>query len=285
MTDAEKGKVEGYFDDDAVTEKFVSGEGDKNAIVDEGLLSPAVKALSLTVIKYAFYLLIVAYLLAAFILDFKRATPLFILLVLVVAYSLWTFVSNKNEGSFSSAEDGVVNYLEKSDTELKYGLITSSVPIAIMVIIMAIYVRSARNLISLFGLLVFLGLSWLFSWKPKKVKLRPVLFGTFIQFIFGFIVIRTTWGLSAMTWLGEFFVQLLNYTYAGSSFTFGFLADGSLFGDTFVQGSGNEYVLAPPLFFNVLPTVIFFAALTSIGYYLRIVPWIVQKIGTFFFLL
>ena len=119
---------------------------------------------------------------------------------------------------------------------------------------------------------------------PYKTIMRVLATFRYIQFIFGFIVIRTSWGFSAMTWLGEFFVEVLNYTYAGSSFVFGFLVDGSLFGATFVQGSGDEYVLAPPLFFNVLSTVIFFAALTSVGYYLRIVPWIIQKIGKLFYI-
>ncbi len=283
MTELENGEEElvYYTDDDAVINSTQEGI-EEDVVTNEGLLNTASKKVVYTLVKYIFYLLLGAYVLAAFIIDFQRATSLFVIVMLVGAYYLLRLVARRNESSFNAAEDGVLNYLDRFDKEIKYKLITSSVLIGIVIVIVAIYVRNARNLISLFGLLIFVGLSWLISWKPKKVKLRPVLFGTFIQFMFGFVVIRTQWGLSAMEWLGEFFVEVLNCTYAGSLFVFGFLADRNLYGDAFVQVSGNYYVLAPPLFFNVLPTVIFFSALTSVGYYLHLIPWIIQTIGKWF---
>ena len=106
-----------------------------------------------------------------------------------------------------------------------------------------------------------------------------------MQFIFGFIVIQTSWGLTAMEFLADIFTTLLGYTIAGSSFVFAWLTDGSLFGRPFQLApdeEGNDmgvYFLGPPFFFNVLPTVIFFSALMSVGYYIRALPWLVKKVG------
>jgi nucleoside permease NupC len=40
------------------------------------------------------------------------------------------------------------------------------------------------------------------------------------------------------------------------------------------------YNIGPPFFFNVLPSVIFFSSLMSVGYYIGALPWAVRKLGT-----
>jgi hypothetical protein len=239
-------------------------------------------------IIYAVYLLIVIYLLAAFIIDFDFATALFCITLTVVIYNIYAFWASKNEESIEAAEKALVDFLERSDNDWKLGGGLASILIIIMVIIVAVTVRDSRNMISLFGLLCFIALTWLFSWKPTKVKIRPVVGGIFIQFIFGYVVIRTDWGFEAINFLAEIFTTLLDYTYAGSSFVFGWLVDGSLFNPNtkfqLTDLSGEDagtYALGPPFFFNVLPSVIFFSALMSVGYYIRALPWAVGKIGKY----
>lgn len=94
-------------------------------------------------------------------------------------------------------------------------------------------------------------------------------------------VIRTSWGLNAIDFLSDIFETLLSYTVAGSSFVFSWLTDGSLFGRNFQLVDGGEYNLGPPFFFNVLPSVIFFSSLMSVGYYVGALPWAVRKVGTY----
>ena len=139
-------------------------------------------------VKYAFYLLVVVYLLAAFIIDFDRAQALFVITILVIAYWIWEFWATNNEDSVLAAEDTVLDFLDKADTEVVHGAGLTAFVLIIMAITMAVAVRDGRNMVSLFGLLCFLGLTWLFSWKPTKVRLRPVLGGIFIQFLFGWYV-------------------------------------------------------------------------------------------------
>lgn len=236
-------------------------------------------------LKLGFAILVIVYLLAAFIIDFKRATALFVITVLVVVYHAYYFWTLKNEESVEKAEDSIQAFMTKVDTEPKYAMGFTGFLVLIMVIIVASTVRDGRNMLSLFGMLVFLSLTWLFSWKPTAVMARPVVGSLFIQFIFGYIVIRTSWGLEAMEFLSDIFTTLLGYTVAGSSFVFAWLTDGSLFGRPFQlapDADGNDmgvYFLGPPFFFNVLPTVIFFSSLMSVGYYIRALPWLVCKLG------
>lgn len=99
--------------------------------------------------------------------------------------------------------------MEQADSDWKTGGAVTLVLAIIVIIIMASTVRDGRNLVSFFGMFVFLGLTWLFSWKPSKVKLRPVIGALFLQFVFGYVVIRTKWGFSAIEFLGDTFVTLL----------------------------------------------------------------------------
>lgn len=164
----------------------------------------------------------------------------------------------------SHAHDSVISFLEKTDTSLSHGLGFCGLLLVLMGLIVAFTVRDTRNLISLLGLVVFIFLTYIFSWKPDKVKWRPVVGALFIQFVFGWVVITTQWGFTAINFLGDTLNTLLGYTTAGSAFVFGWLVDGSLFGVQFarVNFDGTEadpFVLGPPFFFNVLPTVIFFS--------------------------
>jgi hypothetical protein len=239
------------------------------------------KKLAWMAIKAGLLVLLVVYLLAAFIIDFQRATFLFVCTVLFLAYMAYSYWASKNEETVEKWESNLLAFFEKTETDRKYGLGATAFLVGIMIILMGVGVKDARNLVSLFGLMVFIFLTWAFSWKPMKVRVRPVLGALFLQFVFGYIVIRTAWGLAVIQWMADNVTFLLSYTVAGSSFVFAWLTDGSLFGTPFRLANGDEYGLPPPFFFNVLPQVIFFSALVSILYYLRVLPWLVQKVGKF----
>jgi hypothetical protein len=297
MTDVEDPKVEELVvaeaEEDAVPAAEVSSESDdlkkdekpegEEETDEVGDENPFIhlRHLLLKGIWYAFLLLVVIYLLAAFIIDFERATALFVITVLVLVYWVYEWWLTKNEEAVLAAEDKVITFLEKCDTDLKTGAMLAGVLILIMVIMIAATVRDGRNMVSLMGLLVFIGLTWVFSWKPTKVMVRPVLGAIFIQFIFGYCVIRTDWGFNTMDFLSDIITKLLNYTLAGSSFVFNWLTDGSLFGRPVQLVDGGSYLFGPPFFFNVLPSVIFFSSLMSVGYYIGALPWAVHKLGTY----
>lgn len=122
-----------------------------------------------------------------------------------------------------------------------------------------------------FGLAVVVGIAFLFSNNKRKVNWRLVGTGIILQFIFAFIVIKTEIGKSVFHAISTGFVKLLDFTTEGASFVFGSLAIGPA-----APGTMGFFFA-----FQVLPTIIFFAALMSVFYYLGVMQRIVQGIAWF----
>jgi len=87
-----------------------------------------------------------------------------------------------------------------------------------------------------------------------------------IQFGFGALVLYAPWGKRGLAWLSEVVAAVIAYGNDGINFLFGGISDGS---------GGIGFVFA----FNVLPVIIFFSALISVLYYLRVMPLVVAVIG------
>src|SRR4051812_37699162 len=104
-----------------------------------------------------------------------------------------------------------------------------------------------ERLTGILGLLVFLGLAFVFSTNRRAIKWRTVGIGLFLQFLFAIFVLRVPLGQWMMQWAGNGANKLLSYSFAGSSFVFGDLgASGGKYGFFFA--------------FQVLPVIIFIAA-------------------------
>lgn len=122
------------------------------------------------------------------------------------------------------------------------------------------------------GIIVLLGIAYLVSNNKKKIDWRLVGSGMFLQLLFGILVLKVPIVGSAFQWIADGFVQLLSYSDAGAEFVLGKwpavaeLTDG-LTGDAFTVG----YIFA----FKVLPTILFFSALSALLYYVGILQKIV----------
>jgi CNT family concentrative nucleoside transporter len=118
----------------------------------------------------------------------------------------------------------------------------------------------------LLGLLAFLGVAWLLSSDRRAIDWRIVVVGLALQFLLGFLVLKTTWGRDVFDGAGAFVSRLLGYAAKGSGFVFGPLAD---------EKGGLGFVFA----FQVLPTIVFFSALMSVLYHVGILGLVVRGIG------
>ena len=115
----------------------------------------------------------------------------------------------------------------------------------------------------LLGLVVILAVAWLFSRHKSAIKLRIVVWGLGLQFIFAFIVLRTS--VSKLFQAASAAVTaMLGYAEVGSAF---------VFGDTLGKSSGS---MGSVFAFQVLPIIIFIASFFSILYYLGIMQWVVK---------
>jgi len=114
----------------------------------------------------------------------------------------------------------------------------------------------------LFGLAVLLGIAWVFSNKRSAVDWRLVATGVVLQIAFASLVLLVPGGKDVFDALGKGFVKVLGFVQAGSGFIFGGLMDASKFGFIFA--------------FQVLPTIIFFAALMGVLYHLNVMQTVVR---------
>ncbi|MEG4302621.1 NupC/NupG family nucleoside CNT transporter [Microcoleus sp. D3_18a_C4] len=118
-----------------------------------------------------------------------------------------------------------------------------------------------ERLISVFGLAVFVGLSYVFSVDRRAVKWPPVLWGIALQLIFAILILKTAPGLAVFKFLGDMVTQFLNFSDAGAKF---------IFGDNFA-----EHFIA----FKVLPNIIFFSSFITILYHYGILQRVVQGVA------
>jgi CNT family concentrative nucleoside transporter len=117
-------------------------------------------------------------------------------------------------------------------------------------------------LFGLFGLAVLIGIAWLFSSNKRSVDWRLVITGISLQIGFAALVLLVPGGKDVFNALGDGFVKILGFVGAGSNFIFGGLMDTSKYGFIFA--------------FQVLPTIIFFAALMGVLYHLGVMQFIVR---------
>lgn len=112
------------------------------------------------------------------------------------------------------------------------------------------------------GLLVLIVVGFIFSVQRKSINWRQVGIGLLFQLVIAFGILHVQWVQRVFEWLSTRFVDLLGFTREGSLFLFGSLIENT---DSF------GYIFA----FQVLPTVIFFSALTSLLYYYGILQKVV----------
>ena len=113
------------------------------------------------------------------------------------------------------------------------------------------------------GMFVLLIISFLFSANRRAVDWRKVGIGLSIRLIIAIGVLKVNFIQTIFNFIGSVFIEILEYTKAGSEFLFaGMISDMDKFG----------YIFA----FQVLPTIIFFSALTSLLFYLGVIQWLVK---------
>ena len=148
--------------------------------------------------------------------------------------------------------------LEFSDTKKVYSFIYE---IAIKETNMSFY-SLFRGLI---GIFVLVGILFLLSSNKKAVSWKLVAGGIVFQIIFALLILKVPFVASLFEVVSGFFVEVLAYTKEGSKFVFGGLLD--------TESTG--FIFA----FQILPTILFFSALTSIFYYLGLLQKIVYGLS------
>ncbi len=116
------------------------------------------------------------------------------------------------------------------------------------------------------GMLALIFISFLFSSNRKAIDWKIVGIGLVFQLLIAIGVLKVEFIKTAFEFVGGLFISVLDYTRAGSKFLFeGLVVDMDTFGFIFA--------------FQVLPTIIFFSALTSVLFYLGIIQRVVKAMA------
>nr|WP_298930522.1 nucleoside transporter C-terminal domain-containing protein [uncultured Allomuricauda sp.] len=116
------------------------------------------------------------------------------------------------------------------------------------------------------GMAVLIFISFLFSSNRKAINWKTVAIGLGLQLLIAIGVLKVPFVQYAFEKIGQVFVSILDFTRAGSQFLFeGLVVDMDTFGFIFA--------------FQVLPTIIFFSALTSVLFYMGVIQKVVRALA------
>lgn len=112
------------------------------------------------------------------------------------------------------------------------------------------------------GMLSLLAVAYVFSAKRKDINWKIVSIGLFSQLVLAFGILKIEFVQMFFDIVGKMFTKVLEFTRSGSEFLLGGMMDIKSFGFIFL--------------FQVLPTIIFFSALTSLLFYLGVIQIVVK---------
>ena len=120
----------------------------------------------------------------------------------------------------------------------------------------------------LLGIATLIGIAFACSRNRKGIDWQLVWKGLIIQLIFAVAILKVPFIQNGFEWLSAVFVTILGFTREGSLF---------LFGDLIENVNSFGFIFA----FQVLPTILFFSALTSVLFYYGILQKIVYAFALF----
>lgn len=112
------------------------------------------------------------------------------------------------------------------------------------------------------GMISLVFIAYLFSSNKKAINWKTTFLGLASQLILAVLILRVEFVQSIFEFFGKIFVKTLDFTMEGSKFLLGDMVNVESFGYVFL--------------FQVLPTIIFFSALTSVLFYLGIIQKVVK---------
>jgi CNT family concentrative nucleoside transporter len=117
------------------------------------------------------------------------------------------------------------------------------------------------------GIGLMLSILYVLSRNRRGINWKLVVSGMLLQLALGLLVLKVDVATMVFDWIASFFVKVLDFTGAGIEFLL------APFGVKEVDGALNNFV------FKILPTIIFFSALSSMLYYFGILQVITKGIA------
>jgi CNT family concentrative nucleoside transporter len=124
------------------------------------------------------------------------------------------------------------------------------------------------------GIIVILGLAYLWSNNRKAINLRLVITGLLLQIVLAIFILKVPIGQDIFAWLGKAINKLLDFSQEGGLFVFGDLTKIS-------EILPPSIVSAGVFLFILIPTIIFVCVLVSMAYHVGLMQRIVALLARF----
>lgn len=124
------------------------------------------------------------------------------------------------------------------------------------------------------GIIIILGLAFLWSNNRKAINLRLVITGLLLQLALAIFILKVPVGQSIFAWLGKVINKLLDFSQEGGLFVFGDLTKVSEILPPAIV-SGGVFL------FTLLPTIIFVCVLVAMAYHVGIMQRVVAVLARF----
>jgi CNT family concentrative nucleoside transporter len=121
-----------------------------------------------------------------------------------------------------------------------------------------------HRLVGVLGMITMMALAFLFSTNRRGIRVKTVAWGLGLQIVFAFLVMKWTYGQWVFQKAGAAVNWVLDFAFKGSEFVFGSLGQ---------KGSPMGFFLA----FQVLPTIIFIAAVFALLYYFGVMQFVIKQ--------
>ena len=131
-----------------------------------------------------------------------------------------------------------------------------------------------QPLVGFGGILAF---AYALSTNRRAIRGQVVAWGLGLQALFALLVLKTDAGQRTFQWLGDRMRQLLEYSAVGATLVFGPLGDRAVWTRVMTGALGEAGAQYGVIFaFQILPTIIFIAALFAVLYYLGVMQLVVR---------
>jgi CNT family concentrative nucleoside transporter len=115
----------------------------------------------------------------------------------------------------------------------------------------------------LFGIAVFVLIGYLLSENQRSINWKLVIYGLLFQFVLALLILKVDFINDFFGYIAKLFESAYEVSSEGSAF---------IFGEKLVKENAMGFIFA----FRIIPTIIFFSALSSLLYYLRVLPFLVM---------
>lgn len=176
-------------------------------------------------------------------------------------------ISALTDDSFAFSENGITYSFKDTQTETEASSVVATTEPSDSDIVPKQGFTMSSLLRGALGMFVLLLLAFLLSKNRKAINWRTVTFGLAAQLLLAIGVLKVPFIQAAFEWVGGIFIAILDYTEAGTKFLF------ASFGTGEIEGPLMTFAI------SILPTIIFFSALTSVLFYLGIIQKVVKGLA------